>query len=52
MLALTAICPIISTLIAQNAIVAPVQFTNVTAAAGIKFKHFKGNDGISINREE
>lgn len=27
-------------------------FTNTTAAAGIKFVHFKGNDGISINREE
>src|SRR4029077_20054892 len=52
-LALTAICPIfISTLTAQNAPVAPVEFTNVTAATGIKFKHFKGNDGISINREE
>ena len=53
MLALTAISSIfISTLTAQNAPVAPVEFTNVTAAAGIKFKHFKGNDGISINREE
>ena len=52
MLALTAICPIISTLTAQNAPVAPVEFTNVTVAAGIKFKHFKGNNGISINREE
>ena len=52
-LALTAIGSIfISTLTAQNAPVAPVEFTNVTAAAGIKFKHFKGNDGISINREE
>jgi hypothetical protein len=29
-----------------------IEFTNVTAAAGIKFKHFKGNNGISINREE
>jgi len=27
-------------------------FTDITAAAGIKFAHFKGNDGISINREE
>jgi len=52
-LALAAIGSIfISTLTAQNAPVAPVEFTNVTAAAGIKFKHFKGNDGISINREE
>ena len=29
-----------------------IQFTNATAAAGIKFVHFKGNNGISINREE
>ncbi len=28
-----------------------IQFTNVTAAAGIKFTHFRGNDGIPINRE-
>jgi enediyne biosynthesis protein E4 len=31
---------------------APVQFTNTAPAAGIKFTHFKGNNGISINREE
>jgi hypothetical protein len=30
----------------------PIQFTNVTEAAGIKFQHFKGNRGISINLEE
>ncbi len=30
----------------------PIEFTNSTAAAGIKFIHFKGNHGISINREE
>ncbi|MBV9341130.1 MAG: VCBS repeat-containing protein [Acidobacteria bacterium] len=29
-----------------------IQFTDITEAAGIKFAHFKGNDGISINREE
>ncbi len=29
-----------------------IQFTNVTTQAGIKFVHFKGNKGISINREE
>jgi enediyne biosynthesis protein E4 len=29
-----------------------IQFTDVTVASGIKFVHFKGNDGISINREE
>lgn len=31
---------------------APVRFTDVTDKAGIKFVHFKGNNGISINREE
>jgi len=31
---------------------ASIQFNNVTASAGITFKHFKGNQGISINREE
>lgn len=52
-LSLTAICStFISTLSAQTAALAPVEFTNVTSAAGIKFKHFKGNNGISINREE
>ncbi|PYX42429.1 MAG: hypothetical protein DMG81_01690 [Acidobacteria bacterium] len=30
----------------------PMQFTDITAASGIKFVHYKGNDGISINREE
>jgi enediyne biosynthesis protein E4 len=30
----------------------PIQFTNVTGAAGIKFTHFKGNKGTSINLEE
>ncbi len=29
-----------------------VRFTNITDSAGIKFVHFKGNNGISINREE
>src|SRR5580765_1146978 len=29
-----------------------IQFTDVTAQSGIKFTHFKGNQGISINREE
>jgi enediyne biosynthesis protein E4 len=37
---------------AQGTPPGPIQFTNVTAAAGIKFVHFKGNKGISINREE
>ena len=43
---------IILELDAQDARPGPIQFTNVTAAAGIKFVHFKGNKGISINREE
>jgi len=29
-----------------------IRFTNVTDSAGIRFAHFKGNDGTSINREE
>lgn len=37
---------------AQTGGIAAIQFTNVTESAGIKFKHFKGNKGISINREE
>jgi len=37
---------------AQNSRPAVIQFTNVTASSGITFKHFKGNKGISINREE
>jgi hypothetical protein len=43
---------IILELDAQDARPGPIQFTNVTAAAGIKVVHFKGNKGISINREE
>ena len=37
---------------AQDQKPASIHFTNVTVPAGIKFVHFKGNDGISINREE
>jgi len=36
----------------QNANNTRIQFTNVTASTRIHFKHFKGNQGISINREE
>src|ERR1700724_2352383 len=43
---------IVSELSAQDARPAPIELTNVTAAAGIEFVHFKGNNGISINREE
>jgi len=42
----------IARLYAQSSQPVPIEFTNVTAAAGIKFVHFKGNNGISINREE
>lgn len=37
---------------AQSPSSKPIQFTNMTDTAGIKFIHFKGNNGISINREE
>jgi enediyne biosynthesis protein E4 len=30
----------------------PIQFTDITAQAGIRFTHYKGASGISINREE
>jgi hypothetical protein len=53
LLSLAAACSIfLSKLPAQNPHIVPIEFTRVTAAAGIKFKHFKGNNGISINREE
>ncbi len=29
-----------------------IQFTDITDTAAIKFVHYKGNNGISINREE
>ena len=30
----------------------PIQFIDITAQAGIRFTHYKGANGISINREE
>jgi len=30
----------------------PIHFTDVSEKSGIRFTHFKGNDGISINLEE
>lgn len=52
-LSVSALCLILlSRSSAQNGRIAAIQFTNVTESAGIKFKHFKGNKGISINREE
>jgi enediyne biosynthesis protein E4 len=41
-----------STSSAQIELPPVINFSNVTQSAGIKFKHFKGNKGISINREE
>jgi len=37
---------------AQSAKSSSIQFTNVAEKSGITFAHFKGNEGISINREE
>ena len=42
----------ISRVQAQTPAANSIRFTNITDAAGIKFVHFKGNKGISINREE
>lgn len=42
----------VSSVSGQKGSGAPIQFTNVTTSTGITFKHFKGNNGISINREE
>ncbi len=36
---------------AQASRPASIQFTNVTGPSGIKFVHYRGNDGIPINRE-
>ena len=55
MSALIAVCvgPIwIPPLSAQSSHPSPIQFTNIAEESGIKFTHFKGNEGISINREE
>src|SRR6266404_3911571 len=37
---------------AQNQTSSATQFVDVTASVGIKFTHFKGNKGVSINLEE
>jgi len=37
---------------AQSSPAMTVQFTNVTAQAGIKFVHYKGNNGMAVIREE
>jgi hypothetical protein len=37
---------------AQSAPGTAVQFTNVTKQAGIKFVHYKGNNGMAVIREE
>ena len=44
--------PFITDLSAQDVRHGSIEFTNVAGAAGIKFAHFKGNKGVSINREE
>jgi enediyne biosynthesis protein E4 len=36
----------------QDPSAAATEFADITAAAGISFTHFKGNDGVSINLEE
>jgi len=36
----------------QNSPATATEFSDITAAAGIHFTHFKGNDGVSINLEE
>jgi len=47
------LCAIVSAAAAaQTGSPAPIRFTDVTEKAGIHFKHFKGNQGISINLEE
>ncbi len=45
-------CLLTSQVTPHNANNTLIQFTNVTASVGIHFKHVKGNQGISINREE
>ena len=44
--------PLVKSVAGHNESGVPIQFTNVTPKTGITFKHFKGNNGISINREE
>ena len=39
-------------LLAQDSSLTAVQFTNVTKQAGIKFVHYKGNNGMAVIREE
>jgi hypothetical protein len=43
---------IVPVLQAQNPHASPIQFTNITVPARIEFAHYKGNNGVSINREE
>jgi len=37
---------------AQTSPSKPIHFTDVTGKSGIRFTHFKGSNGISINLEE
>ena len=53
LLATRGVCQIVQpTSKAHNEPSPAIQFSNVTESSGIRFKHFKGNKGISINREE
>jgi enediyne biosynthesis protein E4 len=53
LLIITLNSPKLPSLHAQNrSSASSVRFTDITMAARIKFVHFKGNNGISINREE
>jgi len=49
---LTASLACLAPSLAQVQTQSQVRFTDVTDKAGIKFKHFKGNKGMSINLEE
>jgi hypothetical protein len=53
LLIITLNSPKLPSLHAQNpSSASSARFKDITMAAGIKFVHFKGNNGISINREE
>ena len=48
----SALFPVVVQTSAQPQTSSPTQFVDVTASSGIKFTHFKGNKGVSINLEE
>lgn len=49
LIVLFALCPAVTQ--SDDSHSGSIQFTNVTTAAGINFVHYRGNDGIPINRE-